>query len=303
MPKGYRKMGLQSSSSSEESSNVNENNNSKSSKSSTTIHIDVPEGFKKENENKSITSEETESVDFPGKDPKTDVETPIKGKKDENCDWPYDDADETKDTESKNLKRKLGGKEPRNPPAAKKPKQNDERTSVTDSSDSQSSTDTEDSDSEESQAQMSLREQQRNDNQLLNVNQMLAEFDATYENPKQDEIVLLPQDFERELVDDKVKEISDKNEKLNWKQFGFDESQIDPKIAKDQIHGICNTEFAKLNAAFLKIDQKLKAIIKQNDHLLRQNKKTKITDCLKKIFKNTKEPIKNGLLQEQNLWI
>jgi hypothetical protein len=65
------------------------------------------------------------------------------------------------------------------------------------------------------------------------------------------------------LVDDKVNEISDNIQKENWKEFAFDESQLNSQLAKDQITGICNTELIRLNAAFTKIDQKLKTIVDQ----------------------------------------
>ena len=109
------------------------------------------------------------------------------------------------------------------------------------------STDTEDVEFQESKAQ-ALRcehEEQQIENEILNINAMLAEFDQAYENPKEEDIVQLPQDIECEMVDEKVNEISDKNQKQNWKEFAFDESQLNPQLAKDQISGICNTELTK----------------------------------------------------------
>ena len=142
---------------------------------------------------------------------------------------------------------------------------------------SNSSTDTEDDDFQESKAQALRREceEQKIANENLNIKFMLAEFDQTYENPKEEDIVQLPQDIAHELVDDKVNEISDNIQKENLEEFAFDESLLNPQLAKDQISGICNTELTRLNAAFTKIDQILNAIVEQNNKLMKQNRKNK----------------------------
>jgi len=101
----------------------------------------------------------------------------------------------------------------------KKHKTNENNLDETNDVSSNSSTDTEDDDFQESKAQALRREleEQKILSENLNNKFMLAEFDQTYENPKEEDIVQLPQDIAHELVDDKVNEISDNIQKENWK--------------------------------------------------------------------------------------